>query len=149
MNHKYDQYLLNEIVTIAILLSILVAVIIVITCFGIKYFKNQQRNNALACLMCSSILIGVVVISCSSLIPYISDLKNQAYIKYDGEFYVEDGDYDLRTGAQPLVRFSKSEEAIRYKVCDDAYLQDGYHQGYIIYSKDSKVIVEWHCDDCN
>ena len=149
MSNKYDQYLLAEVKTIVVLLSVLVVLAIVIICFGIKYLKNQQKNNAIACCGFSLILIVSSIASYSYLDDYIFDLKDQAYVRYEGEFYVEDAEYDLRAGAKPLIKFSNSEHKVRYKVCDNTYLHDGYHSGYIVYSQRSKIIVEWYCSDCN
>ena len=83
------------------------------------------------------------------LAPFISDINNQSYIRYEGVFFVEGAEYDLRSGAKPIVKFSEDEKGKHYKVCGNTYLQDGYHDGYIVYAERSGIIVEWYCDSCN
>jgi len=148
MNNNYDQYLLNEISIVVVLLCVLVILAVIIARFGIKYFKNHQNQNAIACSAFSFIIIVACIASLVYLIPYISDIKDQSYIRYEGVFYVTDGQYDLRSGSQPLVKFANHENSTRFKVRGGTYLSDGCHEGYIIYSKRSKMIVEWHCNNC-
>ena len=148
MNNNYDQYLLNEISTVVVFLCILVILAIIIACFGIKYFKNKQTQNAIACSAFLSIIIIVFIVSIAYCMPYISDIKNNTYIRYEGVFYVTDGEYDLRAGSQPLVKLENLENSERFKVCGNTYLSDGCHEGYVIYSQRSKMIVEWHCNNC-
>lgn len=148
MNNNYDQYLLSEISIIAVLLCLLVILGVVIACFGIKYLKNHQNKNAIACGAFFFIIIVACIVSLVYSIPYIYDIKDQSYIRYEGVFYVTDGEYDLRAGSQPLIKFSNKENSERFKVRDNTYLSNGCHEGYIIYSKRSKIIVEWHCNNC-
>lgn len=148
MNNNYDQYLLSEISIIGVLLCVLVILAVVIACFGIKYLKSLQNKNAIAC----GVFFFIIVVACiGSLIysmPYISDIKDQSYIRYEGVFYVTDGEYDLRAGSQPLIKFANNENSERFKIRGNTYLSNGCHEGYIIYSKRSKMIVEWHCNNC-
>ena len=148
MNNNYDQYLLSEISIVVVLLCILIILAVIIACFGVKYFKNQQTTNAIACSTFFFVIIIACIVSGVYCIPYISDIKNHSYIRYEGVFYVTDGEHDLRSGSQPLVKFENSEESKRFKIRCNTYLSDGCHEGYIIYSQRSKMIVKWHCDDC-
>ena len=148
MNNNYDQYLLNEISIVVVFLCILVILAVIIASFGIKYFKNRQTKNAIACSIFFSVIIIACIVSVVYCIPYISDIKNHSYIRYEGVFYVTDGEYDLRSGSQPLVKFESFEDRERFKLRGDTYLSDGCHEGYIIYSQRSKMIVEWHCNNC-
>lgn len=148
MNNNYDQYLLSEISIIGVLLCLLVILAVVIACFGIKYLKSHQNKNAIACGAFFSMIIVACIVSLVCSMPYISDITDQSYIKYEGVFYVTDGEYDLRAGSQPLIKFANKQNSERFKVCCNTYLSNGCHEGYIIYSKRSKMIVEWHCNNC-
>lgn len=148
MNNNYDQYLLNEISIVVVFLCILVILAVIIAGFGIKYFKNRQTKNAIACSTFFFVIIIACIVSVVYCIPYISDIKNHSYIKYEGVFYVTGGEYDLRSGSQPHVKFENFEGSERFKLRGDTYLSDGCHEGYIIYSQRSKMIVEWHCNNC-
>lgn len=148
MNDNYDQYLLSEITAVAVLSCILTVLSIVIICFGVGYFRNKKRNHAIICGIVTVILIAACVFSFFYMAPYISDVKHRSYIRYDGEFIVGDGDYDPRSGSNPRVTFSHGGECERYQVRGRTNLSDGVHEGYVVYSERSKMIVEWYCEDC-
>lgn len=149
MNNNYNQYLLKEIYTIVILISVLAILAITIACFGIKYLKNRQKNNVIACGVFFIVLIVSCVVSAFYLVPYVADVKDQSYIKYEGGFYVSDSEHDARSDSKPLVKFSNTENSTRFKIPLEGYvLSDGFHEGYIVYSERSKMIVEWYCKDC-
>jgi hypothetical protein len=148
MNNNYDQYLTGEITITAVLLCVLIIAGLIITRFGIEYYKKHQTDDAIACGAVVLIAIVVCIVGLVYSIPAILDIKDQSYIRYEGVFYVTDGEYDLRAGSQPLIKFDDEENSERFKVRCNTYLSNGCHEGYIVYSKRSKKIVEWYCNDC-
>jgi len=148
MNNNYDQVLSSEVTEIAVLTCILVILGVIISCFAIESLKQHKNDNAIACGAFVFIIIVAFVIALVYSIPCILDIKEQSYIRYEGVFYVTDGEYDLRAGSQPLIKFDDEENSERFKVRCNTYLSNGCHEGYIIYSKRSKRIVEWYCNDC-
>ena len=76
MNNNYDRYLLNEISIVVVFLCILAILAVIIACFGIKYFKNQQTKNAIACTTFFSVIIIACIVSVVYCIPYTSKAAN-------------------------------------------------------------------------
>lgn len=144
MAENYNKYLIREIFTIGTLSLILIIVAFVILGFGIYYFKIGNKKDFIVFTICvCSCIAGVI-----HLVPYRSDIENASYVKYEGEFTVEDGGYYSMSGSQPIIGFPGHKKR-RFKFKRNNYLPDGKHEGYVVYSERSHVIVEWHCNECD
>ena len=112
-----------------------------------KIVKHERMDTALSLMLVLCIIAGALTAIVIHTVPYILDVRENAYVTYEGDFAVENRD-DLRAGSQPLLSFGDEKHQTQFKLKDNLYLEDGFHSGRIIYSQRSHVIVEWHCDSC-
>lgn len=148
MAEKYNKYLWREIFAIEILSFVMIIISFVLVYFLIYYFKTGDKQGFIACIIALTICVGSCIAGVIHLVPYRSDIENASYVKYEGEITVEDGGYYSMSGSQPIVGFSGHKKR-RFKFKRKNYLPDGKHEGYVVYSERSHVIVEWHCNECD
>ena len=145
----YNSYLTSNLI---FLLIELIIVICTTSFFGyllIKTYKKSSRDNTIACCIGEIISILVLLVIVIYSIPMILDIKNQSYIKIEEEFYVESIS-DTGIGCTIRLRNLENNTVTKYNFMPNPdYLTEGYHKGYIIYSKRSKIICEWYCSECS
>ena len=112
-----------------------------------KKSKHERMDTVLSFMLVLCIIAGALTAIVIHTAPYILDVRENAYVTYEGDFAVENID-DLRTKSKPLISFGGEKHQTQFKLKDNLYLEDGFHCGRIIYSQRSHVIVEWHCDSC-
>ena len=112
-----------------------------------KKAKHKLIDSVLSFILVLCIIAGALTAIVIHTVPYILDVRGNAYVTYDGDFAVENV-YDLRAKFMPLISFGGEKHQTQFKLKDNLYLEDGSHSGRIIYSQRSHVIVEWHCDRC-
>lgn len=145
---KYNNFLLFEIKKMILGGTILLILSIIIVLFLFHAIKKKDVDGILTHSIILTILVGVTIGIIIYTVPYILDVNENAYVKYEGEFWAENTEFDLRAGSQPYLKFSEENDFTKYKLRGDVYLSDGTHTGYVIYSKRSKMIVEWNCFEC-
>ena len=151
---KYNSILSAEIeimVFFFALLFLLGGVFLIIFIPRIKKSKKSPRHervdNMVAFILILCLIAGALTAIVIHTLPYILDVRENAYIIYEGDFAVENV-YDRRAKFMPLISFGGEKHQTQFKLKDNLYLEDGSHSGRIIYSQRSHVIVEWHCDRC-
>ena len=112
-----------------------------------KKAKHERMDTVLSFILVLCIIAGSLTAIVIHTVPYILDVRGNAYVTYEGDFAVENVD-DLRAGSKPRISFGGEKHQTQFKLEDNRYLEDGFHSGRIIYSQRSHVIVEWHCDRC-
>ena len=81
-----------------------------------------------------------------SVIPTKLDLNEEAYETYKGEFWVDNTDYG-RGCPTARIKLIKDQKTVNYKF--SVHLEPDFEEktnytGYIVYSKRSKIIVDWN-----
>lgn len=145
---KYNDYLLFEIKKMVFWEALLLILAIVFFIFLFHAIKKKDADGIVAHSIILTIVIGITIGVVIYTVPYILDVEEGAYVKYEGEFWAENTEFDLRAGSQPYLKFPGEENHVKYKLRGGVYLSDGKHTGYVIYSKRSKMIVEWNCTEC-
>ena len=112
-----------------------------------KRAKHERLDTILSFILVLCLIAGALTAIVIHTLPYILDVRESAYIVYEGDFAVENV-YDRRAKFMPLISFGGEKHQTQFKLKDNLYLEDGSHSGRIIYSQRSHVIVEWHCDRC-
>ncbi len=112
-----------------------------------KKSKHERMDTVLSFMLVLCIIAGALTAIVIHTAPYILDVRENAYVTYEGDFSVENVD-DLRAKSKPLISFGGEKHQTQFKLKDNLYLEDGFHSGRIIYSQRSHVIVEWHCNTC-
>ena len=112
-----------------------------------KRAKHERLDTILSFILVLCLIAGALTAIVIHTLPYILDVRENAYIIYEGDFAVENV-YDRRAKFMPLISFGGEKHQTQFKLKDNLYLEDGSHSGRIIYSQRSHVIVEWHCDRC-
>lgn len=112
-----------------------------------KKSRHERMDTVLSFMLVLCIIAGALTAIVIHTAPYILDVRENAYVTYEGDFAVENVD-DLRAKSKPLISFGDEKHQTQFKLKDNLYLEDGFHNGRIIYSQRSHVIVEWHCDSC-
>lgn len=112
-----------------------------------KRAKHERLDTILSFILVLCLIAGALTAIVIHTLPYILDVRENAYIVYEGDFAVENV-YDRRAKFMPLISFGGEKHQTQFKLKDNLYLEDGSHSGRIIYSQRSRVIVEWHCNIC-
>ena len=112
-----------------------------------KRAKHERLDTILSFILVLCLIAGALTAIVIHTLPYVLDVRENAYIVYEGDFAVENV-YDRRAKFMPLISFGGEKHQTQFKLKDNLYLEDGSHSGRIIYSQRSHVIVEWHCDRC-
>ncbi len=112
-----------------------------------KKAKHERMDTVLSFILILCLIAGSLTAIVIHTVPYILDVRENAYVTYEGDFAVENVD-DLRAGSKPRISFGGEKHQTQFKLEDNRYLKDGFHSGRIVYSQRSHVIVEWHCDTC-
>lgn len=120
-----------------------IAMIFSIVCL-IYLVKKMRDEKALFCflmiLLCFSI-VGSVVLGGKTIYSSIYDIKNQAYICYEGEFLI-DTDVETRNGTC-TTRLGDGT-----KLETDAYQYlAGTYTGKVIYGEKTKIVLDIQPDE--
>ena len=97
--------------------------------------------------------LSIVLTICGFVLTYctvygtflILDVNEGDYITYKGEFTIESLSYASKGGYTAYVKISNSEKAKRYRFNPNLeyWEEDTTYDGYVVYSKRSKIIVDW------
>ena len=144
MNAEYSAYsdkLMKYIKLNIFMMLIILAVVIIFAIVLSKQFKGQR---AVFYLMPGAIAV-CALIYITSVHPYVQDIKNNDYIEYNGEFFVEQENYSGRGPTRVLIRVGDKEKSVRYKnSIEDTEFKDGsLYSGVLVWSKRSKVLVDF------
>ena len=122
-------------------------IIIAIIIFSIMLFESLRsgliKKKSIKVAMALFLLIPVVIYF-TSVLPYQLDIKQQTYVKYQGEFYVEDYYYATRSGTYILLKTKDNTESIRYRAPSDLKeikINTSY-EGMFVIAKHSKTLVD-------
>lgn len=114
-----------------------------------KRAKHERLDTILSFILVLCLIAGALTAIVIHTLPYILDVRENAYIIYEGDFAVENvDDHDLWAKSKPLLSFGGEKHQTQFTLKDSLYLEDGFHNGRVIYSQRSRVIVEWHCNIC-
>ena len=115
-----------------------------------KKLKHERIDTLVSFILVLCVIVGALTAIVFHTVPYILDVREGAYVTYEGDFAVENNNDRTRLGykCKPLLSFGGEKHQTQFELGDDLYLEDGFHDGTVIYSRRSHVIVEWHCDAC-
>ena len=111
-----------------------------------KVFSRKEYLDRIIGLNIVLAICGFILTYCTIYGTFlILDVTEGDYITYKGEFTVESLSYMSKGGHTTYVKFSDSEKAKRYRFNSNLeYLdEDATYDGYVVYSKRSKIIVDW------
>lgn len=143
----YNSYLSKEIVIMSVLMAICFILAIILV-FLLKNAIGERKKDS---IVADSILLAILCLGIIGtgiyIAPFALDLKEEAYIKHEGKYYVQSTSMAGRGGGQwTYISFSEDQNAEKFELYPNPdYLVEGEHEGYIVYSKRSKVILEWDC----
>ena len=144
----YNSYLIKNLIFLSVCFVLVISIASLIGYFLIRAYKNHKRDEKIACFIVEFISITLLFVLIIYSIPMILDIKNQSYIKSEKDFYVESIS-DTGVGCVIYLRDPETDVVTKYNfIPNPDYLTEGYHKGYIIYSKRSKMICEWYCSEC-
>ena len=107
--------------------------------------KKDFWNRLVAFTLVFVILIGTIVAVGINIVSIRLDISEETYVTYEGEFWVEDTNYG-RGGPSVKLIFQNDKKAKMYKVngyLDSYFEEKNAYSGYVVYSKRSKIIVDW------
>ena len=146
-NNQQFSKLLQGYVSFAtwILVFIIVVVLLLfIFCLFVKYKRMAILTIFVGFLLC-------LVYCCFCIFPYQKDIKDEAYITYTGDFYVQECYFVNRGGNYILLSYDGLDKVVRYKaLCDVSLISDDtVYNGTIVYSHNSKCLVDIQIIDEN
>ncbi len=106
---------------------------------------KEFRDRLIAFIFVFAILTGTIVATGIYIVSIRLDVAEEAYVTYEGEFWVEDTNYG-RGGPSVQIRFPNDAKARVYKLngyLDSCFEEENAYDGYVVYSKRSKIIVDW------
>lgn len=121
--------------------------IIVVSCLAflviaILFARIKEAKDAFGCIVCG-ILISLLTYF-TSIYSFQKDIRQNAYISYTGEFFVEDY-YAVKGGGEYIIlKTSENGKETKYHyLCDSFLVEAGEsYYGTIVYTKYSKSLVD-------
>ena len=106
--------------------------------------KKDFWDRLVAFTLVFVILIGTIVAVVINIVSIRLDISEETYVTYEGEFWVEDTNYG-RGGPSVTLIFQNDKKAKTYKVNPylDSFEEKNAYSGYVVYSKRSKIILDW------
>ena len=132
---KYDRILYQD---LAVWIGVGVLIIAICCVSLVCLFKNMPKKKYVGWIL--FILIVALMIGTPALIipdatDTISDIKNQAYVKYEGEFMVV---YDQQTPSRACSIVLPDGRRFNTSV----YMRDeGTYRGYVIYAEKTNKLI--------
>ena len=123
---------------------VLCAVLLLISCIGIflikKYAKDAETKDDRICnriflVLAIACVIMSVVFIVNTVYATNYDIKNQAYLVYEGEFEI------VRTKSGANV-FLAPKNMFKWLEWSNSYVEDGIYNGKIIYSEKTKIVFQ-------
>ena len=116
-------------------------VVLILAVFSLIYiFKNMRDEKlyfCLLCILCIIAIVGTIVLGGHTIYAAVYDVKNQAYVSYQGNFIFDD-DIDSRNGVCSLYIPDKSGLLLE----TEAYLLEaGKYTGEVVYGEKTKVTL--------
>lgn len=133
MNYDvYDKILLKYICTF----SIVALVLFIITIIGVIYaFRHIDKEARIVISILLSIFLIVVSYFCFKNFPkYIYDIKNDAYITYEGDFKVSN---EYTKGSAVFIYIDNNKQLESYSGA-----LPGNYTGTVIYSECSAIVLD-------
>ena len=133
MNHSvYDKVLLKYMFTF----SIIALVLFIIAIIGVIYaFRHLDKETRIVMSILLSIFLIVVSYFCFENFPkYIYDIKNDAYITYEGDFKVSN---EYSKGSAVFIYIDNNKQLESY-----SGLLPGDYTGTVIYSERSAIVLD-------
>lgn len=138
--YVFDKILAQRIITYALITVICWSG----SLFGLFYnFKNMKNQKTMFCItnfLCVGLLVGSLIWSITSVSKLVYDIKNRAYIVWEGEFLV-----DYYTSSGNVSVFIPNEDGMMLETGD--WPAAGKHLGTVIYSEKSKIVLDITIDE--
>jgi len=139
---QYDAVIQRRATVFVVLLVALLA----FCCFGIVFIKKSSKDSQARADKISDrvILFTGIVLAILSVMLMIGtvyasnyDIKNQAYLVYEGEFEI----VNTKSGANVFITPRKiiQLEWLEWGNCD---VDDGFYNGKILYSEKTRIVFE-------
>lgn len=151
MNFSLYEQMLTRTIIIASLWAIFATIMSII---GIIWYYRQSKETAeieeaeeaakltfttyLVYILGAIIIIGSVTLGTITISERVYDIKNKAYIVWDGDFTVSD------LGSHRSWWYLPDENGIKL---EGDYLAEGKYTGRVIYGERSKVVLEYRIDN--
>ena len=138
---KYDEYaeiLLRyiKLPKIAICIGLLVLFILLFVAIKLKCLKSFSIWLIIG-------LLTVLLAYYFSVYTYQKDIKNNDYIEYTGEFYVESYYYATKSGLFILIKTPEDEKPIKYRAYGNIDINNKTsYYGTFVVGKNSKALVD-------
>ena len=138
MDYLVFEKLIAKRATYILICCLIVAIICICgMIFSLRNIKHDKPMHILLILLCTSAIIGSFVLGSNVLYKSIYDIKNHAYVTYEGDFIVE-SDIETRSGTCTL--YIPYKEGIKLET--DAHILDpGEYHGKIIYGEKTKIVL--------
>lgn len=133
MNHSvYDKVLLKYMLTF----SIIALVLFIIAIIGVIYaFRHIDKEARIVISILLSIFLIVVSCFCFKNFPkYIYDIRNNAYITYEGDFKVSN---EYTKGSAVFIYIDNNKQLESY-----SGILPGNYTGKVIYSERSAIVLD-------
>ena len=148
MNQEYNAYAEKLVKYMKSNIIMLIVFLCIFIIFSIVLFSLFKEKKIFIYLMpCAAVLCLFVYVT--SIFPYQYDIKNNSYVEYTGEFFVEQSNYSNRGPDRILIRTGDEIKSVRYiYAIDDVDVKDNtYYSGKIVWSKKSKVLVDFEATE--
>ena len=141
--NEYSKYLLDTITEVIIMNIIILIIALIFIFLLISSIRKKEKQSICINSIILAIICFVIIGSVVYIIPFVIDIRDKSYIKYEGEYYVESIQDTGVIGAISHVKMGNGEIQKYEFIPNPDYWQEGKYQGYIVYSKRSRVILEW------
>ena len=123
-----------------IIIAFIVFLIMFISSLKTGLIKELDLQIAFA-LFFVLLVVGYLI----EVLPYQLDIKQQSYVEYTGEFYVEDYYFGNRDGPFIFIKYPDKEKSIKYKALSNlqGVENETTYNGSIIIAKHSKTVVKF------
>ena len=120
-------------------------IVFILVVFSISFCLFKK----IGCLKDKAIQIGfvllltiAVIVFLTSVLPYHLDIRQQSFIEYCGDFYVEDY-YVTRSGTYILIK-TDGDSSIRYKASSNlvGIEKSTAYNGKFVIAKHSKILLD-------
>ncbi|MBQ7935776.1 MAG: hypothetical protein IJ333_05450 [Clostridia bacterium] len=129
---KMNLYLIFMIIVLTILLGFII------------YFVIQKDKKSIYLPLISGIILAILVYF-PLIYPAQNDIKENAYITYVGEFYVEET-WRSQRGFDSFIciKCLNEEKTTQYKMSNKLNVENNTeYSGYFVYGKNSKIMVDF------
>ena len=131
----YDAILTRHCWTM-VWIGLFLIVAIIAFYFWIKKTSDSKKENTELLVILGLLLLGVLIFETYTICTTVHDIQNDAYVVYEGTY---------ETGESKRSHVYITDTNGKRKTLSDAFysLPNGTHRGRIVYSKKTKLVVDY------